>query len=399
MDSCDYLVLVDVLQFSYQAAKMSSSTGYVWHELYAWHDSGLESYLHAHPYRFQPRGSNESAESKRRMHNLIVASGLCDKLAQVRVRQATDDEITSIHTPEWLKRVKDVSAQPAGGQVGHELHISHGGFEIAALSAGGVVEAVRKVARGELKNAYALVRPPGHHADRDHGHGFCCFSNVSIAAQTALSHPEQYGNVRRIAVVDIDVHHGNGTESQFYDRSDLLFISLHQDKLYPLTTGEVTAVGEGAGRGFSLNIPLPPGCGQGAYDYAFDTVVEPALLAFQPDLIIVSCGFDASFLDTLGRMMLTSESFRLLTRRLMKVAERVCNGKLVYAHEGGYSEVYVPYCGLAVLEELSGISTGVVDPFIADVGSPAHQPCLPHQAQAVDKAKENLAIALLASKA
>lgn len=180
-----------------------------------------------------------------------------------------------------------------------------------------------------------------------------------------------------------------------YARRDCLFISLHQDQLYPLDTGHTTDVGEGEGRGFNLNIPLPPGCGWGAYKQALDRVVLPALDAYKPELILVSAGFDCAFLDPLGRMMLTSDNFRDMTTMLVDAAQRLCGGKLVVAHEGGYSESYVPFCGLAVLEALSGLPSGVQDPFIADVGSPAWQALQPHQAAAVEKAAANLAIALV----
>jgi acetoin utilization deacetylase AcuC-like enzyme len=258
-------------------------SGYVWSEWYAWHDSGLESYA---PF-VQPRASNESAEGKRRLHNLVtVAPGLLTggpaaPLVAITPREATDEEILRIHTRRYLDAVKAVSAAPAGGLVGHELHMSRGGFRIAALSAGGVLAATEAVVRGDVRRAYALVRPPGHHAEADGGHGFCAFSNVGIA----IKHAQATLGVKRVAVLDWDVHHGNGTEAQFYDDPSVLFISLHQDKLYPLTTGGVDAVGSGAGAGYNLNIPLPPGCGQGAYEAAFAAVVTPALHAFKPDLV------------------------------------------------------------------------------------------------------------------
>jgi len=248
------------------------------------------------------------------------------------------------------------------------------------------------VLSGKVDNAYALVRPPGHHAEREEGHGFCLIDNVAVCATVAM---KRFG-VERVAIVDIDVHHGNGPVQCFFSRNDVLYLSLHQEELYPLDTGGVEASGEGPGHGFNVNIPLPPGCGIGAYREAFTRVVEPALDAFKPGLILVSCGFDASFLDPLGRMLLTSDDFRELTRRLRLAAERLCNGRLVFAHEGGYSEVYVPFCGVAVLEELVGGSSGVVDPYIKDVGSPRWANlCHPHQAAEIEKAEATLKIALL----
>lgn len=378
-----------------------SNTAFIWDELFAWHDSGLESYAK----HVQPHTSNESPESKRRFANLVSVSQLDRALTRIRPRAATDEEILRIHTPTWLHKVKDVSSTLSGGMVGHEMHIGPRGYEIAALAAGGVISAVEAVLSAEqgaggaasisscsgVNRAYVLARPPGHHAERDKGHGFCCFNNVAIAAEHALI----VCGLKRVAIVDYDVHHGNGTEEQFYDRNDVLFISLHQEKLYPLNTGDVEDIGEGSGKGYNLNIPLPPGTGIGAYEYSFEKVVLPALHAFKPELILVSSGFDPSFLDTLGRMLLRAEDFGKLASLLCKAADELCNGQIVFTHEGGYSEVYVPFCGISVLESMSGVSSGVVDPFRDDVGAQRHLLLQSHQKECVDRAALNLEIALI----
>ena len=176
------------------------AVGWVVHEKYYWHDSGLESYT---PW-VQPHGSNESSESKRRLANLVETTPLADALTKLKPRLATDAEILRFHTAEYLESVKRVSALPAGGMIGHEMHLGPRGFEIAALSLGGVLVAVENVMAGKIRSAYALVRPPGHHAERDVGMGFCCFSNVSLAAVHAI---ETCG-ARRVAILDWDVHHG-----------------------------------------------------------------------------------------------------------------------------------------------------------------------------------------------
>lgn len=184
------------------APAAARKTAYVWHERYFWHDSGLESSV----LSFEPRGSQESPETKRRIHSLFNVTTLPEVLVPVKPRKATDEEILRFHTPEYLARVKEISALPIGGQVGHELHIGHGGFDIASLSLGGVLAAVEAVFAGAAENAFALVRPPGHHAERDSGHGFCLFSNVSLAADHAI----KTLGARRVAIIDWDVHHGNG---------------------------------------------------------------------------------------------------------------------------------------------------------------------------------------------
>jgi acetoin utilization deacetylase AcuC-like enzyme len=197
--------------------------------------------------------------------------------------------------------------------------------------------------------------------------------------------------VARVAVVDWDVHHGNGTQAAFWVDPAVLTISLHQDQHFPHDSGFVEEVGEGAGRGANLNIPLPPASGLGAYRAAFERIVIPALHRFQPELIVVACGFDASALDPLGRQLLYSDGFRALTRLVRTAAETLCGGKLVLCQEGGYSTGYVPFCGLAVLEELSGIRTPVDDPFMAARrGAFAYQELQPHQEMAIRAAEENL---------
>ena len=271
-------------------------TGWLVEERFYWHDAGTEGKTS----KVQPRGAAESAESKRRLSNLVSVSGIGDVLVNLRAEPATDEMLERVHSRAWVETVR-AAGKAGGGWIGHELHIGPDGHEICELSAGGVVAAARAVARGDVDNAYALVRPPGHHAERDVGHGFCIFNNVAIAVEEMLLHGGLGGGeAPRICVIDIDVHHGNGTESQFLNRRDVLVISIHQDGLYPLGTGGVDVVGEGDGRGFNLNIPLPPGTGIGGYSAALNSVILPALRAFRPHMIFVSAGFDASFLDPLG---------------------------------------------------------------------------------------------------
>ncbi|MEM8631252.1 MAG: class II histone deacetylase, partial [Pseudomonadota bacterium] len=219
-------------------------------------------------------------------------------------------------------------------------------------------EALFSVLRGDHANAYALSRPPGHHCLPEWPNGFCLLANIAIAIEAA----QTAGLAGRFAVIDWDVHHGNGTEAIFYDRADVLTISVHQERNYPLDTGDAGDRGSGEGLGANLNIPLPPGTGHKGYLDAMERLVLPALTAFKPDVILVACGFDASAFDPLSRMLATSETFRLLTRRTMAAATDLCAGKLVLVHEGGYSEMHVPFCGHAVLEEMSGSQHCAPDP-------------------------------------
>ncbi|GID03296.1 hypothetical protein TMM008_04980 [Pseudomonas sp. 008] len=240
--------------------------------------------------------------------------------------------------------------------------------------------------RGDLDNAYALLRPAGHHARPDRSMGFCLLSNAAIAGRHLL---EVHG-VKRIAYVDWDVHHGNGTQAALYDEPRALTISLHQDRLWPIDDGFVDQIGEGAAVGTNLNIPLPAGSGVEAYCEAYDRVVIPALKAFRPEIIIVPSGFDAGAMDPMGRMMLHSEGYRRLTRKLMAVADELCGGRLVFLHEGGYSRWTVPFYGLAVMEELSEIKTGIEDPYLEYHKLLGGQELLPHQSAAIDAAAANV---------
>ena len=200
--------------------------------------------------------------------------------------------------------------------------------------------------------------------------GFCLFANIDVAIEWA----RENSGLRRFAVVDWDVHHGNGTQAVFEADPDVLTVSLHQEGLFPLHSGDLTERGVGAGEGSAINVPLPAGTGNGGYVAALTDVVLPALPAFGPGVVFVASGFDASALDPLANMVVTSSGYREMTRLLKQAAETLCGGRLVMSHEGGYSPVYVPYCGLAVLEELAGHATGVVDPFEPGyAGLPAQQ--------------------------
>ena len=366
------------------------STGYVNHPLFYWHDTGTAAGLPgADPLAgVQPGMHFENAETKRRIHELVHVSGLLEHLDQVKPRHATEQEILRVHTPEHLDYIKAQSALPKGGDAGDGFSpLGHGSYEIATLAAGGMIELSSAVARGEITNGYALIRPPGHHATPAAGMGFCLFNNIAIT----IKHLQAELGVERIAVVDWDVHHGNGTQSVFYSDPSVLTISLHQANCFPPDSGWIHENGEGAGAGAAINVPLPPGTGPAGYLYVMDEVVIPALDRFQPDMILIACGFDASVLDPLGRQMLAASSFAELTRRVMAAADRLCGGRITVAHEGGYNPTYVPYCGLAVMETLSGHDTGFTDPLAAVVAGWISEPLLAPQQAVVDDAAKLLA--------
>jgi len=346
------------------------STGFFWDEQTFWHAGGNYAFTMPIGGLVRPLaagGLPESPETKRRMKNLMDVTGLTRDLDVRSAEGAAKADLLRVHPESYLTAFKDAS-DTGGGELGMRTPFAQGGYEIAALSAGLTVAAVEAVAKGELENAYALSRPPGHHCLPDFPNGFCLMANIAIAIEAAKAK----GGLGRVVVLDWDVHHGNGTEHIFYARDDVLTISLHQEGNYPIDSGEFEAIGTGAGEGFNMNLPLPAGCGHEAYLYAMDTIVLPAIAKFNPDMIVVACGYDAAIIDPLARMQATAETFRAMTARVKAAAQKLCDGKLVLAHEGGYSEVYVPFCGHATLEALSG--SQITAPFPYEAGFAARQP-------------------------
>ena len=335
-------------------------TGYVWHQKYGWHDTGLQHILGTDGRPQHPLLHTEGPESKVRLASMVEASGLIDHLRRLPVEPATDEDVLRVHTPEHLSRLRVESLLPKGGDAGDGFSpFGHGALEIALLSAGGAKAILGAALDGSITNGYALIRPPGHHAVASSGMGFCMLSNIGIAIRWA----RQRHGLGRIAVVDWDVHHGNGTQDIFSADPETLTISLHQDNLYPFGSGTLEERGTGDGLGSVINVPLPSGSGNGAYLETLRQVVAPALRAFRPDIILVASGFDASFMDPLGRMMITTTGYRAMTAFMLELADEVCGGRLVMVHEGGYSPLYVPYCGLAVIETLAGVDTGIRMPW------------------------------------
>jgi acetoin utilization deacetylase AcuC-like enzyme len=365
------------------------ATGFVWHERYMWHDTGAAAGPLAAGGWIEPDTHVENVATKRRLKNLLDASGLSEQLVPLTPRLATTEEVCRFHVTEYVERVRELS-EVGGGEAGMLAPVGRGSYEIALLAAGGAIVAVDAVLDREVENAYALVRPPGHHALPETGMGFCLFGNVAIAVR----HAREARCIDRVAVVDWDVHHGNGTEAAFYDDPSVLTISVHQDGCFPPQSGPVERAGEGAGEGFNINVPLPPGSGDGAYQATFDRIVLPALRSFRPHLVVVACGFDANGMDPLGRMLLHSSSYRRMTRQLLDVAAETSVGRLVVCHEGGYSNAVVPFCGLAVVEELSGIATDVVDPFLEILEPTVGHELTPQQDARIGEAERILAVAL-----
>ena len=327
----------------------------------------------------QPQPASESPESKRRLKNLLEVSGLIDELAVCKPPAATHGDLARFHTAEYLATL-EAGDRARGGDAGDCAPYQPGSLAAARHSAGLAIAAVQAVASGELANAYALCRPPGHHAEADRGRGFCLLGNIPVAVMRARA----LGQVGRVAILDWDVHHGNGQQAAFYADPEVFTLSVHQAGCYPLETGGFSEQGEGAGQGTNLNLPLPPGCGIGAYAYAMDELVVSAIEAFAPELIVVACGYDACGKDPLGKMLLNSGAFADMTRKLKALAGRLGSAGLVMVHEGGYSEGYVPLCGHAVIQALAGSRIGVPDPQNDEIAAWAYQGLQSHQRELID---------------
>lgn len=276
-------------------------------------------------------GHVEHAGRIRAVWQRLNESRLTARMQTIEAAEVDTDLILAVHTAGYLDTLQRVSIMGRTMLLDADTYTGPDSLEIARLSAGGAVAAVDAVLAGRADNGLAAIRPPGHHAMPDHGMGFCLLGNIAVAARYA----QRQHSVERVLIVDYDVHHGNGTEAMFYDDPSVLFISTHQYPLYP-GTGAVTDIGRGRGEGYTINIPMPAGCGDGNYADVFDQIVWHAAERFAPQLILVSAGFDAHWNDPLARMDLTLTGYAHLTRELIRMAARFCDGKIVFVMEGGY---------------------------------------------------------------
>lgn len=272
-------------------------------------------------------------ESPRRLeilHGMLEAPEMKKKFIEVAPRMATQEELELNHTPRYIQLVASTAGR-GFTMLDPDTYACAKSFDTARLAAGGVLAAADQVLGGELDNAFALVRPPGHHAESNRAMGFCLFNNVAIGASYAL---KRHG-VQRVLIVDWDLHHGNGTQHSFYERNDVLYFSTHQFPYYP-GTGYVNETGSGAGKGFTVNVPLAAGPGDAEYAAVFEQILEPIARQFFPQVIFVSAGFDIFYRDPLGGMQVTPAGFANLARILLDIARETCAGKIVFVLEGGY---------------------------------------------------------------
>ncbi len=323
--------------------------------VYVTHPRYPEHHLPGHP---------EHAGRIRAVWSQMDAAGLTTRMLKIEPQPVSEDLILTVHTRDYLELLRWIDETKQNNvHLDADTYAGPTAFEIARLSAGGVVQAVDEVLSGRASNALAAVRPPGHHAMPNHAMGFCILGNVPIATRFAQ---KVYG-LERVMIVDYDVHHGNGTEAMFYDDDSVLFISTHQSPFYP-GTGAITHTGSGKGTGYTLNIPLTAGHGDSSYATLFEQVVWRAAERFKPQLIIVSAGFDSHWADPIAGMRLSLNGYAHLTRELIKMAHQFCGGKIVFAMEGGYNLDALSHGVVNIAHALLGDAT-VIDPLGAPRGN------------------------------
>ena len=303
-----------------------------------------------------PGGAASSAHPERpaRLEAILgalEAAGLRERLLELPSRDASDAEIGAVHDPALLPAIERLAAE-GGGWVDADSYVGPRSPAAARRAAGAVLAATEAVLAGEVRSAFAAVRPPGHHATRERAMGFCLLNNVAIAAAAALDGGIR-GEIERVAIVDWDLHHGNGTQAIFEADPRLLYLSTHAAPYYP-GTGAIEESGLGEGRGTTVNVPLPHGAGDRAILAAYEQVVVPALDRFEPELVLVSCGWDAHARDPLGVLAVSTGGYTQLARLILASAERHCDGRLVAVLEGGYDEHALAWCARALVELLLG---------------------------------------------
>jgi len=267
-----------------------------------------------------------------------------------------------VHRFEYIDSVKRIS-EMGGGPLSEETMVSRESFEVARLAAGGVKQAVDKVMTGEFRNAFALVRPPGHHAGLDYALGFCIFNNVALAAAHLL---KDFG-VGRVLILDIDAHHGNGTQETFYNTDKVLYVSLHEDPTEFPGTGFLSETGEDEGLGYNVNIPLPFGTGDPPYWKAMKTTVIPIIQQYKPQFILVSAGFDGYYRDNIGELSLSAYIYLGIFHMVLDLAHRLCEDRVVAVLEGGYRLGFLKKIASAIIAQMAGLHVGVRDvrPFLS----------------------------------
>jgi acetoin utilization deacetylase AcuC-like enzyme len=296
-------------------------------------------------------GHPESPERLRAIYQMLEEDEMKGRFEGVNPRAATREELEMIHSPRYIDLIASTAGKPHFRLDGDTSTCAKS-YEAALWAAGGLLELIKAIMEGKLNNGFAFVRPPGHHAERDRAMGFCLFNNVAIGARYAL----QNFSLQKILIVDWDVHHGNGTQNAFYEDPKVLYFSTHRYGFFYPGTGAATEVGKGNGKGFTVNVPLSTRCSDADYGNIFQEILRPIALEYQPQLVLVSAGFDIHHDDPLGGMEVTEKGFARMTQILMEIAGTTAQGKLAITLEGGYDVDGQKRSVKAVLKELAQLS-------------------------------------------
>ena len=314
--------------------------GYVYDPIYLEHDTGQHVEI---------AGRLEAVISH------LEQTGLKQQLELIKPRAASTEELSLVHHKQHVSHIQDM-AEKGGGWLDLDTVMSPNSYEAATYAAGGVIRATEAVMDGEVGSAFALVRPPGHHATTQRAMGFCLFNNVAIATKYALAKYQ----LERTLIIDFDVHHGNGTQDAFYDRPQVLYISTHQYPHYP-GTGSIEETGGGVAKGTTVNIPLPAGCGNAEYLEVFEQVIVPVARRFNPQLVLVSAGYDSHWADGIAQMQVSVAGFARMVSIIKGLADELCSGRLVFTLEGGYNLSVLADSVKATFDVLLG-NTEIKDP-------------------------------------
>jgi acetoin utilization deacetylase AcuC-like enzyme len=306
---------------------------------------------------FRQHDTGDHPENAGRLMAIDTALERLNLLAgrpEIPFHAAPDELLARIHDPRYIAGIREFSAQ-GGGWLDADTPVGPRSAEVAALAAGAGVAAVEAALDGRAQRGFVLARPPGHHATPSRGMGFCLFNSIAVAAAHALAR-----GLDRVLIVDWDVHHGNGTQDAFYESDEVLFCSVHQWPLYP-GTGAASERGVGTGSGYTINVPLAAGATDDAYRDVFDQILLPAANAFQPQIVLISAGFDAHANDPLAGMLVTERGFASLARRVVEIAEEHADGRVVAFLEGGYDPPALAASVVATLAELDGDDASLAD--------------------------------------
>jgi acetoin utilization deacetylase AcuC-like enzyme len=295
--------------------------GFVYDPVYLLHNTGIHC---------------ENADRLANTLSLLEETGIKNKLRFISPRLATVDDLVLVHAREYISAVESICAK-GGGHLDSDTVVSHASYQAALAAAGGAITAAEYVLENKVQSAFALVRPPGHHATCWHGMGFCLFNNIAIAAKHAVA---KY-NLDRVLIVDFDVHHGNGTQEAFYTDPSVFYFSTHQFPLYP-GSGNIDEVGLRNGQAMNMNIPMVAGWGDNEYQAIYEDILAPVAARLKPQLIMVSAGYDAHWSDTLSAMRMSVDGYTRLAQILTVLAKQLCDSKIVFVLEGGYDLKAMP---------------------------------------------------------